>query len=267
MMRRRTSACLTMGLLAAAAMLMAACGGDDGNELRVFAAASLTDAFEEAAEAFEENNEGIEVAFNFAGSPTLVTQLQEGADADLLATADVQSMESASESGVVGDARNIFARNRLMIVVPADNPAGIEAPADLAGDGVKLVLALPDVPAGRYARESLAKMAADPAFGEEFDDTVLANVVSEEPNVKAVLTKVQLGEADAGIVYASDVTEGIADDVEAIEIDDAFNVTAEYAIAITEEAGEPGLAQQFIDFLLSDPGQAALEAYGLTGIP
>jgi molybdate transport system substrate-binding protein len=153
-----------------------------------------------------------------------------------------------------------------VIIVPADNPAGIEEPADLANDGLRLVLALAEVPVGRYARDSLTSMAADPAFGETFDDDVLSNLVSEEPNVKAVVTKVQLGEADAGIVYVSDVTPDVAGDITTIDIADAHNVIAEYPIAITTETGETEVAEAFIAFVLSGDGQAILEEYGFIPI-
>jgi len=256
-------------LLALLALLCApGCGDGDSRDERitVFAAASLTDAFGEVAEAFQADS-GVRVSFSFAGSPTLRTQLEQGARADLLATADEPNIQSALEAGVVRDRGAVFARNRLAIIVPGDNPGRIATPADLARDGLKLVLAQENVPAGDYARESLGKMAADPAFGEGFDDRVLANVVSEEANVKAIVTKVQLGEADAGIVYATDVTPGISGDVTAVEIPDAYNIVAMCPIAVTADAANLEGAETFVEFLLSSEGQAILERHGFLRAP
>ena len=229
--------------------------------LRVFAAASLTDAFGEIATAFSAAHPGVDVTYNFGGSPTLRTQLEQGARADVLAVADQATMQAALDKQLVIDRGTTFANNRLVIIVPASNPAKITTPADLARPGVKLVLALAGVPAGTYARQSLAKMELDPAFGAGFEDHVLANVVSEEPNVKAVVTKVQLGEADAGIVYVTDVTPGVVADVGTITLPDAYNVTAAYPIAVTRDAARPDIADAFIRFVLSTEGQAILRKY------
>lgn len=261
-------------LVAGASIIAGACGGkaqSDATGLRsgtltVFAAASLTDAFHAEATAFRQAHPGINITFNFAGSPTLRTQLAQGARADVLATADMANMQEALKAGVVRDAGVAFARNRLTIIVPKTNPAKIEAPADLAKPGVKLVLAADGVPVGTYAREAIAKMAADPAFGADFAKRVLANVVSDESDVKAVVAKVQLGEADAGIVYTSDVTKAIMPDVYMVAIPDAYNVIADYPVAITKGAQRPDAAQAFIDFLLSVDGQAILALNGLTPV-
>jgi molybdate transport system substrate-binding protein len=247
--------------------LVASCSNDDrGQAITVFAAASLTDAFNEIADDFEAANPDTEVVFNFAGSPTLVTQLEQGADADVLATADQQNMANAIEKNLVADEGRTFARNRLVIIVPEDNPGGVTAPRDLGNPGVKLVLAAPDVPVGRYARESLDKFAADATYGTDFSSEVLANLVSEEPNVKAVVTKIQLGEADAGIVYVTDVSADVSGDISQIEIADEFNVIASYPIAVTAEAGEPGPAQAFVSYILSAEGQATMEEFGFIAV-
>ncbi|MDE3095955.1 MAG: molybdate ABC transporter substrate-binding protein [Chloroflexota bacterium] len=266
-------------LVAGASIIASACGGKAqsggagtpgaglrSGTLTVFAAASLTDAFHAEATAFRQAHPGIDITFNFAGSPTLRTQLAQGARADVLATADMANMQEALKAGVVRDAGVAFARNRLTIIVPKSNPAKIETPADLAKPGVKLVLAANGVPVGTYARQAIAKMAADPAFGADFAKRVLANVVSDESDVKAVVAKVQLGEADAGIVYTSDVTKAIMPDVFMVAIPDAYNVIADYPVAITKGAKRPDAAQAFIDFLLSVNGQAILALNGLTPV-
>ncbi len=236
--------------------------------LTVFAAASLRDAFTEVEKSFEAANPGVDVTYHFAGSPALRTQLMEGAKADIYAPADTNNMQQALEANLVADAGETFTHNRLAVIMPKDNPANITALQDLGNDGVKLVLvlALAEVPVGTYARRSLTKMDADGSFGEGFSARVLANMVSEEPNVKAVVTKVQLGEADAGIVYVTDVTAGVAPDVKVIEIPDGFNVIATYPIALTAAPANPDAAEAFIDFVLSADGQAILARFGFQPI-
>ncbi len=234
---------------------------DDGGELTVFAAASLTDAFERIADGLETANEGLSITYNFAGSQALVTQLQEGAEADVFASANVAQMEAAVEDGSIAGDPVTFVRNRLAIVVPVDNPAGIETPADLGQEGLRLVLAQADVPVGRYAREAVCKMGEDlAAYGEGFVKRVAANVASEEEDVRDVLARVQLGEADAGIVYVSDASSA-ADEVELIEIPDDVNVVATYPIAAVER-GDAALAEAFIAYVLGSDGQAILEDFG-----
>ena len=230
--------------------------------ITVFAASSLTDAFNQAATAFKAANPGVKVTFNFGGSPTLVTQLDQGANADVLATADQPNMKNAQDKGLIREPTETFARNRLAIIVPKSNPGKITTPADLAKSGLKLVLAEKTVPVGSYARQSLAKFNGKESYPADFDAQVLKNVVSDESNVKSVVTKVQLGEADAGIVYVTDVTPGVAGDITQIAIPDAYNVIASYPIAVTKDASNRAAAQAFIDFLLSDAGQSILEKDG-----
>jgi molybdate transport system substrate-binding protein len=257
------------------ALALTGCGrGGTSSSLRtgagtitVFAASSLTDAFNQEATAFQKAHPGVTVKFNFGGSPTLVTQIDQGAPADVLATADEKNMKTATDAALVSEPVRIFARNRLVVIVPRSNPGGIATPADLAKPGLKLVLAQNGVPAGAYARKIFANMAADASYGAGFDAKVLANLVSDEANVKAVVGKIQLGEADAGVVYATDVTAGVAGDVTAITIPDAYNVTASYPAAVTKNAAAPALAQAFVDFLRSADGQAILQKSGFVGAP
>ena len=172
-------------------------------------------------------------------------------------------MQAALSKGEVIDAGATFAQNVLVIIVPRSNPGKITSPADLARPGLKLVLAQDGVPVGTYARQSLAKFnGTGDAYPADFDSRVLKNLASNEPNVKAVVAKVQLGEADAGIVYATDVTAGVAPDVTSIPIPDHFNVVAAYPIALTSHASNTEAARAFIDFVLSSDGQAILAKYG-----
>lgn len=230
--------------------------------LNVFAAASLTDAFGEIGANFSAANPGTEVVFNFAGSNQLATQIGEGAPADLFASANATQMTAAIDSGrVLSSTQRTFARNRLVIVTPGDNPAGLTTLADLATPGVKIVFAAAAVPVGQYTLDFLDKADVDAALGAGYKEAVTANVVSYEANVRAVLTKVTLGEADAGVVYTSDVGAA-ADQVTQIEIPDALNTIASYPIAPLADSAYPGQAQQFIDYVLAPEGQQVLARYG-----
>ncbi len=235
---------------------------EEGGDLTVFAAASLTDPFERIATDLEATNPRLSVTYNFAGSQALVTQLGEGAEADVFAAADNAQMRAAAEQGSIVGEPMPFARNRLAVVVPSDNPASVTSPADLAKAGLRLVLAQAEVPAGRYAREAVCKMGADPdTYGEGFVAAVAGNVVSEEEDVRDVLTRVRLGEADAGIVYVTDVTAEVADEVALVEIPAAVNIVATYPIAAVA-GGNTALADAFIAYVLGPDGQATLKAFG-----
>lgn len=234
--------------------------------ITVYAASSLTTAFNKAKAAFEQAHPGARVNFNFNGSPTLVTQLDQGAPADVLATADEKNMKTASDKKLVAGDVKIFAKNRLVIAVPKANPGGIQAPKDLAKPNLKLVLAQKGVPVGDYARQALSRMAADASYGTAFIDAALKNLVSEEANVKAVVSKIQLGEADAGIVYRTDITADVAGAITTIEIPDAFNVVASYPIAVTAKAANSQLAAAFVSFILSSDGQKILTDSGFIGV-
>ncbi len=228
-------------------------------EIVVFAAASLTDAFAEIAQAFQQKYPGATVRFNFAGSSQLRTQLAHGARADVFASADWKNMQGAQQDGTVAGEPKVFVRNEPVIVVPANGPARIAALGDLAKPGVRLVLAAEDVPIGNYARQILDKASQDPQYGSDFASRVLANVVSEETNVKAAVTKVALGEADATFAYRTDaITPDMRGAVKVIDIPSQFNVVAEYPIAVVENAPNPGGAQVFVDFVLSPEGQRIL---------
>jgi molybdate transport system substrate-binding protein len=230
-------------------------------DLTIFAAASLTDAFEAIESELEAANPDLSITYNFGGSQALVTQLKEGAEADVFASANVAQTDVATEAGLVAGAPLPFAHNRLAIVTPAGNPAAIESAANLAKEGTLLVLAQPEVPAGRYARESVCLLATDTAtYGAGFVERVAANVVSEEEDVRDVLAKVVLGEADAGIVYVSDAVAA-GDQVLVVDIPDEVNVIATYPVAILA-GGDEALGSAFVSYLLSDEGQALLERYG-----
>ncbi|NMB91209.1 MAG: molybdate ABC transporter substrate-binding protein [Chloroflexi bacterium] len=231
--------------------------------LTVLAAASLTESFTELGHMFEEQNPGVTVSFNFAGSQQLAQQLDQGAAADVFASANNKYMDAAVESQRVNapDAQT-FAKNRLVVIYPAGNPAGLSQLQDLAMPGLKLDLADETVPVGQYSVAFLDKASQDDAFGATFKDDVLSNVVSYEDNVKAVLTKVSLDEADAGIVYQTDITPDAADKVGTLEIPDELNTIATYPIAPIADSENPDLAQAFVELVLSPDGQALLGGFG-----
>lgn len=235
--------------------------------ITVLAAASLTDAFREIGAAFEAAHPGAGVDFSFAGSQQLATQVREGVPADLVAFAGMAPMDQlVSEGAIDADAPSRFAGNRLAIAVPADNPAALADLADLARPGLKLVLAAPEVPVGRYAAELLDKAATLPGYPSDFAAAVGANAVSYEDDVRSVLGKVALGEADAGIVYQSDL-RAAGDTVLGIEIPREANIPATYPLAPLREAARPDLAQAFAAFVLAPEGQAILARHGFTAAP
>jgi molybdate transport system substrate-binding protein len=233
-----------------------------GGALSVFAAASLAEAFGALGQQFDAAN-GTQTMFNFAGSQQLAQQIVQGAPADVFASANTTQMRMVLDSGdVISGTQQTFVRNRLVVIHPQDNPAGLQTLDDLAKPGVKLVLADKAVPVGQYALDFLAKASEDPQRTAAYSETVLANVVSYEENVRAVLTKVALGEADAGIVYMSDVAQSAANDVGRIAIPDELNTIAAYPIAPIAGAPNAVLAEQFITYVLSPEGQQILSSYG-----
>ncbi|HEX3236003.1 MAG TPA: molybdate ABC transporter substrate-binding protein [Gemmatimonadales bacterium] len=230
--------------------------------LTVYAAASLTEPFRELGRSLEQRHPGITVQFNFAGSQQLAAQLEQGAPADLFASADQRWMDYVKDKGLTEGETSVFTRNRLVVIVPRTNPARIGSLQDLARRGTKLVLAAEAVPAGRYSREALQKLAAAPGFPPGYDRGVLANVVSQEENVKSVVAKVQLGEADGGMVYRSDVTRAVSRYVRVFEIPDVYNVIASYPIALLKSARNPDAARQFLELVASDEGQRVFQHDG-----
>jgi molybdate transport system substrate-binding protein len=242
-------------------VLLTACGGVAApaatadpvrGGVTVFAAASLTEAFTKLGADFHARHEGATVQFNFAGSPTLVSQLTQGAQADVFASADEPNMAKLATAGLAAAPARIFATNRLEIVVEAGNPKHIGSLADLAQPGLLVVLAAPAVPAGRYAGQALQ------AAG------VKVTPASQEVDVKAVVSKVALGEADAGIVYVTDVLAGGAK-VAGVAIPDAQNVVARYPVALLKGAANGPAGQAFIDYLVGTDGQKTLAGFGFAG--
>jgi molybdate transport system substrate-binding protein len=187
--------------------------------------------------------------------------MEQGAPADVFASADQRWMDYVKDKGLVEGETPVFVRNRLIVIVPRTNPARIGRLEDLVRRGTKVVLAAEQVPVGTYSRDVLRKLAARPDFPPDYDRRVLANVVSQEENVKSVVSKVQLGEADAGIVYRSDVTPAAARYVDDLEIPEASNITAEYRIAVVKSARNAESAREFVALVRSSEGQRVLQAH------
>ena len=272
-----------MTQLSAAALLLwlFACGGGPSaangaaepanRELIVFAAASLANLFPQVATAFQRQQPGVSVKFNFAGSQRLRTQLEHGARADVFASADQDQMELAMASGLLSGEPVPFASNRMVVIVPREDrhegPVGritVRSLEDLALPEVKLVVALPGVPAGKYALEAIQRLGnSGNGFPSDYSQRVRANVVSQEPNVRGVVQKVVLNEVDAGVVYQTDArVEHVASKVTAIQIPDWANPSALYPIGVLRDAAEPDLAGAFVDFLRSTEGRLILRGHG-----
>jgi molybdate transport system substrate-binding protein len=217
--------------------------------ITVSAAASLTTPFKTIGDDFEKANPGVtDVTFNFDSSGTLATQIQGGAPADGFASADEANMKKLTDAGLIAGAPVVFARNQLTIVVKKGNPTNIETLTDLATAGT-VALCAPDVPCGRYADQIL----------ETADVTIPTDKVTRGQNVKATLAAVSDGDADAGIVYATDVT---GDRIEAVTIPDAQNAIATYPIGVVKASTNPATMEAFVAYVTSAPGQATLKAAG-----
>lgn len=230
-------------------------------EIVVFAASSLTDAFQEIGTAFQQANPAAQVTFNFGSSSQLRTQLEQGARADVFASADQAQMANAKKADTIAGQDRVFARNRLVLIVPRANPAHVTGVKDLANDGLKFVTAQPSVPIGQYTATLLDKASSDPAYGSDFKSRVEGNIVSREDNVRQIVAKVQLGEADAGIVYTTDVTPQVRDQLQQITVPDPLQTIATYPIAVAKGANAAG-GEAFVTFVLSPSGQAILGRWG-----
>lgn len=222
-------------------------GSDDRDTVLVMTAASLADAFGEIETAFETNNPDVDIQLNLGGSASLREQILEGAPADVFASANVRTMQAVIDAGEA-EAATPFARNRLQIAVPLGNPAGVVGVADLADDSLLIGLCAERVPCGDFARQALDALGID------------ASVDTNEGDVRALLTKIEVGELDAGIVYASDTAS--SDEVEAVELPGNADVDIVYPVAALSEASNESAAADFVDFVLSDDGQRILAANG-----
>jgi molybdate transport system substrate-binding protein len=235
---------------------------DEENALTVYSGAGLTGAMSEIA-AIYENKSNTTVKFNFDGVPALRAQIEEGAYADVLVSANIKHMKALQLEGFMDNKTvRIFAQNKVAIIVPNDNPANITNFTDLARPGVKILMGTKELPAGDYAQQVLDKLANDSSFGPEYKQAVLANVVSQETTVNRVVSKVSLGEADAGFAFISDVSPQMAGKVTKILIPDRYNVVGDFPVGVLSQSKNPAEAQAFIDEIMSEEGQTILDKYG-----
>jgi molybdate transport system substrate-binding protein len=253
-----------LGVLGCALLLAGACGGGDksaasgttttaadelSGDITVYAAASLTDAFGEATDAFEEAHPGVDVELNVAASSALREQILAGAPADVFASANTSNMDQVVAGDAVDGEPEIFATNSLEIAVPAGNEAGVDGLDDFADPDLLIGLCADEVPCGQFGREALANAGVTPS------------VDTNEADVRALLTKVQSGDLDAGLVYRTDV-QSAGDEIEGIEVPDEVNVVAEYPIAALSASASPDVAEAFVDFILSPDGHDILASFG-----
>lgn len=250
-------------LTAAVAGLVAltACGSSDGEHtVTVFAAASLTEVFNEMGREFERRNEGVEVRLSYQASSTLRIQLEQGAEADVFASADEFNMDLAADAGVISGNPVVFARNRLAVIVPRD-ASEVSALADLATPGLRVVAGDDATPFGRYTTMAFGRLADDPEFGPAFRDAAVGNIVSKEANVRRAVAKVEIGEADAAFAYITDTGGAGRGDLVPIPIPERYSGPIRYPIALVQGAASPGLAEDFIAFILSEEGRAILQRH------
>ena len=254
---------LALGAMAIAAL--AACGTDESDDTRspsgtitVSAASSLTDAFQEIGDKFHARFPGASARFNFGSSAALARQIREGAPSDIFAPADPGEIDALRASGLVDGPAVVFAANQLAVVAPAKSQR-VRTFQDLGMPGVRLVVAARSVPAGSYARTLFHNAAA--LYGDQFETDALANIRSEDPNVRAVLARVQLGEADAGVVYSTDIVAG-GRDVRVVEIPASINVRSRYAAVVIADQGHRAAASAFVTLLSSAEAQEVFTRRG-----
>jgi len=237
-------------------------GGSSSEELVVFCAASLTGAFGEMGQIYEDEN-GVDVMLNFDGTQAIRTQVEQGAIADVFISANKKHMDALMAEGFMdNDTVSIFTENRMVVIVPADNPADIQSLSDLAEPGVMIITGVKDAPFGSYTLQVLDKLANDSTYGPKYREAVMSNVISQETSVSHLVSKIALGEADAGFAYQSDISPELSEQVSKVEIPDQYSVVAEYPLGRLKESENPDQAARFIEFVRSTEGRAVLEKYG-----
>ncbi|HEY7942735.1 MAG TPA: molybdate ABC transporter substrate-binding protein [Candidatus Limnocylindrales bacterium] len=270
------------GLVLTVVTVVAACSGADtatptatptaaaastaAGSLTIYAASSLTAAFTEMKTAYQTANPGVTLTLSFGASSTLETQIEQGAPADVFASADTSNPQKLVGKSLAAGAITTFAGNLLTVIVPPANPAGIKTPADLARTGLKFVAAGDSVPITKYANMLLANLAKQPSYPAGFVAAVSANIVSKEDNVAAVVSKIELAEGDAAIVYVTDASTA-GSKVTTITVPTAANVPATYGAVAVKASSNAAAAAAFISWLVSPGGQAILAKYGFLPPP
>lgn len=235
---------------------------EEPKELAIFCGAGLAGAFNEIGQLYE-NASNIGVAFNFDGLPSLRAQIENGAYADVLVSSNLKHMDALKAEGLINNSTvKIFARNKVAVVVPKDNPANIVNLTDLARPGIMILMGTKELPIGDYARQVLDKLANDSEYGPEYKEKVISNIVSEETTVNRIVSKVALGEVDAGFAFMSDVSPSMVGKVTKIPIPDKYNVVGDFPVGVLSQSNNSQEAQAFIDVIMSNEGQAILDKYG-----
>ena len=256
----------TLPAILAIAILGSACGGRPAGgspgkaELTILAAASLRDALGELAPAYEAANPATRLVISTGSSAALATQIEQGAPADLFVSADRANADRLVAAGLTRGDPVVVATTELAVIVPSGNPAGLVTPADLARPGLTVIAAADDVPISRYAAEAIRHLATEPGYPADFAARYAANVASKEENVTAVVTKVELGEGDAGIVYATDAAASSS--VDLVPIPERANVPVAYVGAVVRSSSDPDTAARFLGWLAGPEGQAILGGFG-----
>ena len=234
-------------------------------DLTIYGAASLKGALDKAKAAYEAANPGTTLVISTDASSALETKIEQGAPADLFLSADTSNPKKLVDKGLAAGDPVPFAGNKLTVIVPADNPAGIRTPADLARSGVKVIAAGDDVPITKYATQLVTNLAAEAGYPADFAAAYAANVASKEDNVKAVVAKVELGEGDAGIVYVTDAKASTK--VSTVDVPDSANVPATYDGLVVRASRNPAAATAFLDWFAGPDGQAILGSFGFLPPP
>ncbi len=261
MINNKAAYLMSLSLLFALLFIASAGLAEEQQDLTVYCGAGLTGALSEIGEIYE-NSSNMSVKFNFDGVPALRAQIEQGAYADVLVSANLKHMNALKSEGFIeNQSVVIFVQNKVAIIVPNGNPANIMGLKDLAVPGVKILMGTKELPAGDYAQQVLGKLAADPEYGPAFKESVLANVVSQETTVNRVVSKVALGEADAGFAFISDVSPQMVGKVTKILIPDKYNVIGDFPVGVLSQSKHIEESQAFIDLIMSREGQAILEKY------
>ena len=248
-------------VLALTTIILSACA-EEPKELTVYCAAGLTGAFNEMGQMYK-NESNVSVVFDFDGTQVLRTQIENGAYADVLLSASNKYTDALKAEGFMNNSSvSVFARSWQAVIIPVNNPAKIQNLSDLAKPGLKIVMGTKDLPITESTMQILDKLAADPAYGPQYKEKVLSNVISRETDVNFIISKIALGEADAGFAHKSEVPSRMADKVTLIEIPERYNVKSEYSIGVLKQTKYPTLAEKFIDLVKSKEGKAILVKYG-----
>lgn len=256
---------LVIASLALAACRSAASASPANPDVTIYAAASLMEVLEQADTAYVAAAPGTTLTISTDSSAALATQIELGAPADVFLSADTTNPQKLIDKGLADGEAVVFAGNELTIIVPTDNPGAIESPADLAKPGVTVIAAGDEVPITRYVTQLIENLAEAPGYPPDFAAAYAANVASKEDNVKAVVTKIELGEGDTGIVYVTDATA--SDKVETVEVPDAANVPASYAGVVIKESENAAAGRAFVDWFAGADGQRILGDFGFLPAP